>query len=73
MRQMRRLGLVAIGAALVLGVTFGLLAFLVVQRLLLLLPIIMAGWYLLLMPRWRRRVRQRARKPPGLGAAPAVT
>jgi hypothetical protein len=64
MREMRRFRLVAIGAALVLGVTFGLLAFLVAQRLLLLFPIIMAGWYLLFMPRWRRRVRQRARNLP---------
>jgi hypothetical protein len=64
MREMRRFRLIAIGAALVLGVTFALLAFLVAQRLLLLFPIIMAGWYLLFMPRWRRRVRQRARNLP---------
>ena len=64
MREMRRYRLVAIGAALALGVTFALLAFLVSQRLLLLMPIVMAGWYLLYMPRWRRRVRQRARSLP---------
>jgi hypothetical protein len=64
MREMRRYRIVAIGAAVALGVTFALLAFLVAQRLLLLFPIVMAGWYLLYMPRWRRRVRQRARSLP---------
>jgi hypothetical protein len=64
MREMRRYRLVAIGAALGLGVTFALLAFLVSQRLLLLMPIVMAGWFLLYMPGWRRRVRRRARSLP---------
>jgi hypothetical protein len=64
MREMRRYRMVAVGAALALGITFALLAFLVSQRLLLLMPIVMAGWYLLYMPRWRRRVRQRARSLP---------
>jgi hypothetical protein len=64
MREMRRFRLGAIGAALVLCLTFGLLAFFVAQRLLLLFPVIMAGWYLIYMPRWRRRVRQRARNLP---------
>jgi hypothetical protein len=64
MREMRRYRIVAIGAALVIGITFALLAFLVSQRLLLLFPIVMAGWFLLYMPRWRRRVRQRARSLP---------
>jgi cobalamin biosynthesis protein CobD/CbiB len=64
MREMRRFRIGAIAAALVLCVTFGLLTFLVAQKLLLLLPVIMAGWYLFYMPRWRRRVRQRARNLP---------
>ena len=64
MREMRRYRLVAIGAALALGATFALLAFLVSQRLLLLMPIVMAGWFLLYMPRWRRLVRRRARSLP---------
>jgi Flp pilus assembly protein TadB len=64
MREMRRYRFAAIGMALLFGVTFALLAFLVSQRLLLLLPIVIAGWYLLYMPRWRRRVRQRARNLP---------
>jgi hypothetical protein len=64
MREMRRYRVTAVGAALVLCVTFGLLAFLVAQRLFLLFPVVMAGWYLLYMPQWRRRVRQRARNLP---------
>jgi hypothetical protein len=64
MREMRRFRLIAIASALVLCVTFGLLAFLVEQKLLLLFPIVMAGWYLFYMPRWRRRVRRRARNLP---------
>lgn len=64
MHAMRRQRLVAIGAALALCLTFGLLAFLVAQRLLLFFPILMAGWYIVYMPRWRRRVRQRVRSLP---------
>lgn len=64
MREMRRYRIVAAMAAVVLCVTFGLLAFLASQRLMLLFPIVMAGWYLLYMPRWRRRVRKRARDLP---------
>src|SRR5262245_36745376 len=64
MREMRRCRLRAIAAALVLCVTFALLACPVAQQLLPTFPVIMAGWYLLYMPRWRRRVRQRARNLP---------
>ncbi len=64
MREMRRFRLTAILAALVLGVTFALLAFLVAQKLMLLLPVVIAAWYLIYMPRWRRRVRRRARSLP---------
>lgn len=64
MREMRRFRLIAIASALVLCVTFGLLAFLVAQKLLLLFPVVMAGWYLFYMPRWRQRVRRRARNLP---------
>jgi hypothetical protein len=28
------------------------------------MPIVMAGWFLLYMPGWRRRVRRRARSLP---------
>lgn len=64
MREMRRFRLAAIGVALVLGVTFALLAFLVAQSLLLLLPVLLAGWYIWYMPWWRRKVRRRARSLP---------
>src|SRR5689334_5000011 len=64
MREMRRYRLVAIGAALALAVTFALLAFLASHRLLLLLPIVTAGWLLVSTPRWRRLVTRRARSLP---------
>jgi hypothetical protein len=64
MHEMRRERLVVVGVALALCLTFGLLAFLVAQRLLLFFPVIMAGWYILYMPRWRRRMRQRVRNLP---------
>jgi len=64
MREMRQFRLTAIAAALVLGLTFAFLAFLVSRRFLLLLPIVLSGWYIWYMPRWRRRVRQRARSLP---------
>lgn len=64
MREMRRFRLGAIGVALVLGVTFALLAFLVSQSLLLLLPVVLAGWYIWYMPWWRRKLRRRARSLP---------
>ena len=34
------------------------------QKLMLLLPVVIAAWYLIYMPRWRRRVRRRARSLP---------
>lgn len=64
MREMRRFRVTAIGVAVVLGVTFALLTFLVSQRIFLLLPVIIAVWYILYMPHWRRRVRRRARNLP---------
>lgn len=64
MQEMRRFRLTAILAALVIGVTFVLLTVFVAQKFMLLLPVVLAGWYLIYMPRWRRRVRQRARNLP---------
>jgi hypothetical protein len=64
MREMRRFRLTAIAAAVVLAVTFVVLAFFASRRFLLLLPIVLSGWYIWYMPRWRRRVRQRARSLP---------
>jgi len=63
-REMRRFRLTAIAAAVVLGLAFALLAFLVSRSFLLLLPLVLSGWYLWYMPRWRQRVRRRARSLP---------
>jgi hypothetical protein len=64
MREMRKYRLLVIGIALALGLGFGLLAFLVAERLILLLPIVLAFWLIWFMPWWRRRIRARARSLP---------
>jgi Flp pilus assembly protein TadB len=64
MRDMRRFRLSVIGLALGLAVVFGLLALFVAESLLLLLPVVLAGWLLVYMPFWRRNVRRRARSAP---------
>lgn len=64
MRDMRRFRLSVMGIALALAVVFGLLALFVAESLLLLLPVVLAGWFLFYMPFWRRRVRRRARSAP---------
>lgn len=64
LREMRRFRMTAIGAAVVLGVGFTVLALTVSQSLFLLLPAVLAGWYIWYMPMWRRKVRRRARSLP---------
>ncbi len=64
MREMRKFRLVAIGAALVIGLVFAVLAFAVSRSYLVLLPLVLGGWYIWYMPWWRRRVRRRARSLP---------
>jgi len=64
MREMRRFRLVAIGIAAGLALLFGLLAAFVAQSIFLLFPVVMAGWFLLFMPWWRRRIRRRVRSLP---------
>ena len=64
LRDMRRLRLSVIGIALGLAVAFGLLAILVAESLFLLLPAVLAFWFILFMPWWRRMVRRRARNSP---------
>jgi hypothetical protein len=64
MREMRRMRLSVIGVALALTLVFGLLALFVAESLLLLLPVVLAGWLVLYMPWWRRKVRRRARSVP---------
>jgi hypothetical protein len=64
MRDMRRMRFAVIGIALALTAIFGLLALLVAGSLLLLLPPVLAGWFIWYMPWWRRKVRRRARDVP---------
>ena len=61
---MRNYRLVVIGIALGIAVVFGLLAVLVAQNLILLLPIVLTFWFIWFMPWWRRRIRARARSLP---------
>jgi len=64
MRAMRRYRLLIIGVALGLTLVFGLLALFVSQSLFVLLPIVLAAWFIWYMPFWRRRVRRHARSLP---------
>ncbi len=64
LREMRRFRLTAIGAALLLGIGFSVLALAVSQAFFLLLPPVLAAWYIVYMPLWRKRVRRRARSLP---------
>ena len=64
MREMRQFRIQAMVMALCIGATFAILAITISFAFFLLLPIFMCGWYLYYMPRWRRRVRQRARSLP---------
>ena len=64
MREMRRLRLSVIVIALGLALVFGLLALFVAESLFLLLPVVLAFWFILYMPWWRRNVRRRARSAP---------
>ena len=64
LRDMRRLRLSVIGIALGFAVVFGLLGILVAQSLFLLLPVVLAMWFILYLPWWRRRVRRRVRSTP---------
>lgn len=64
MREMRRHRLVVIGTAFGLALVFGLLAVFVSQGLFLLLPLVLAFWFIWYMPWWRRKVRHQARNLP---------
>ena len=70
MREMRNYRLVVIGIALGLGILFALLALLVAERLFLLLPVVLAFWFIWFMPWWRRRLRTRARNLPSWQLTP---
>jgi Flp pilus assembly protein TadB len=64
LRAMRRYRLSVIGVALGFAVVFGLLALFVAQSLFLLLPVVLAAWFIWYMPFWRRKVRRHARTLP---------
>jgi hypothetical protein len=64
MRTMRRLRLSVIGVAIGLTVVFALLGVFVSESLFLLLPMVLAFWFILFMPWWRRMVRRQARSSP---------
>ncbi len=61
MRDMRRMRINVLTTALGIVVPIVALSVVLGFRILLLLPVMMSFWYLFYMPRWRRRVRQRAR------------
>jgi hypothetical protein len=61
MREMRRFRIVAIATALGLMVPIVVLTVFGGIRVLILLPIVMSFWFMFYMPRWRRKVRTRAR------------
>jgi hypothetical protein len=64
MSEMRRFRLEILGIGAVLAVGLLGLAIFVNFSLLFLLPVFFGGWYLVYMPRWRRRVRARTRALP---------
>jgi hypothetical protein len=70
MREMRKYRLVVIGIAAGFAILFGLLAFLVAQRLILLLPVVLAFWFIWFMPWWRRKLRRRTRSLPAWQLTP---
>ena len=61
MRDMRRLRINVIFVALALVVPVVALIPILGARIMILLPLVMGFWFILYMPRWRRRVREQAR------------
>jgi len=61
MRDMRRMRINVIATAVGTVVAVGVLSTVVGFQTLLLLPVLMSFWFIFYMPRWRRRVRQKAR------------
>jgi hypothetical protein len=64
LRDMRRARLNVIGVAVGIAAVFGALAIVVSPSLFMLMPVVLAGWFILYMPMWRRRLRHRARSLP---------
>jgi hypothetical protein len=64
MREMRHFRFTAVAAFVVIAVAFTIIALTVSQTFFLLMPVVLAGWYIWYMPWWRRKVRKRARSLP---------
>ena len=64
MREMRNYRLILIATVIGVAAIFGLVALFVSPGLLLMFPVILAGWFIGFMPWWRRRLRRRARALP---------
>ena len=61
MRDMRRLRINVIFVALAMVVPIVALVPILGPRIMILLPVVMGLWFIIYMPRWRRRVREQAR------------
>jgi hypothetical protein len=61
MRDMRRMRINVIATAVGTVIAVAVLSTVVGFQALLLLPVLMSFWFIFYMPRWRRRVRQKAR------------
>ncbi len=64
LRDMRRARLSVVGVALAIAALFCTLAIFVSPSLFMLMPVVLAGWFIVYMPMWRRRLRRRARTLP---------
>jgi Flp pilus assembly protein TadB len=64
LRDLRRERLVVVGVAVAVAAAFTILAVFVSAGLAVLLPIVLAGWFIWYMPLWRRRLRERMRNLP---------
>jgi hypothetical protein len=70
MREMRNYRLVVIGSALGIAIVIGALALFFGLNLILLLPILFIGWFVWVMPLWRRKLRRRTRNLPSWQLTP---
>src|SRR5437879_5627670 len=64
LRDLRRMRLTVVGAAFGLAAIFVILALVLAPSFFLFIPITITGWFIWYMPRWRRKVRRRARSAP---------
>jgi Flp pilus assembly protein TadB len=64
MREMRNYRLAVVAIAVGFTLLFVALTLFVAQSLILLLPVVLAFWFIWFMPWWRRRLRRRTRALP---------